>query len=78
MKTNTSQELCEELLLSGSVPDILLIDTAQTLVLFVRATKKVTPWSGNLLEKLIIAQPIKKFFASYEIQKFINVFTKAQ
>jgi hypothetical protein len=64
--------------LSGSVPDILLIDTAQILVPFVRVTKKVTPWSGDLLEKLMVAQLNKKFSAFYEIQKFINVFTRAQ
>jgi len=27
--------------------------------------RPLTPWSGVLLEKLIVPQPVKKFFAFY-------------
>jgi hypothetical protein len=37
----------------------------------------ITPWSRVLLEKLIVAQPVKKFSAFYRIRSFISVFTRA-
>jgi hypothetical protein len=36
----------------------------------------MTPWSRVLLEKLIVAQPVKKFPAFYGIRRFITVFTR--
>jgi hypothetical protein len=34
-------------------------------------------WSSALLEKLLIAQPLKKFSAFYGTRRFITVFTRA-
>jgi hypothetical protein len=34
----------------------------------------ITPWSGALLEKLIVAQSLKKYPIFYGIRRFITVF----
>jgi hypothetical protein len=40
-------------------------------------TKKITPWSRVLSEKIIDPQLFKKFPAFYGIRRFITVFTRA-
>jgi hypothetical protein len=35
---------------------------------------KITPWRTVLLEKLPVAQSVKKFLILYEVQRFIAVF----
>jgi hypothetical protein len=41
-------------------------------------TPKLTAWSRVILEKLIIAQIIKKFPAFYGTRRIITVFTRAR
>jgi len=37
---------------------------------------ELTPWNGVLLDKLMFAQLVKKFSASYRSRRRITVFTK--
>jgi hypothetical protein len=39
---------------------------------------QLTAWSRVLLEKLTVAQLVKKFFANYDIQRFIAIFISSR
>jgi len=41
-------------------------------------TYLLTPWNRVLLEKLTGSQPVNKFPAFYQTQKFITTFTSAR
>jgi hypothetical protein len=59
------------------------INDEETMPIYVRSqtlqTKPylLTPWSWLILEKLTGSQPIKKFPAFYETQRFTSIFTSA-
>jgi hypothetical protein len=40
-------------------------------------TPEITPWSGILLEKPLVAQLLKNFPTFYGTHKFITMFTRA-